>query len=130
MQFRRRGAGVERKNGRERGPALPALRFQGTRTRTLSHDRGSIRKRGDAMPNLKIDNVSVDVPEGTSILEAARKSGFRIPSLCYLEKVQAIGACRVCLVEVEGTRALVASCVTPVTENMRVRTNTKRVRDA
>ena len=54
------------------------------------------------MPKLTIDGKPVEVPDGTSVLQAARKAGIRIPTLCYLEGVQAIGACRVCLVEVEG----------------------------
>ncbi len=82
------------------------------------------------MPTLTIDNTKVEVPAGTPILQAARKAGVQIPTLCYLEDVQAIGACRVCLVEVEGAKTLVASCVTPVTEGMIVRTNTRRVRQA
>ncbi|MFA5863144.1 MAG: NADH-dependent [FeFe] hydrogenase, group A6 [Phycisphaerae bacterium] len=82
------------------------------------------------MPKLTINNIEVQAPEGVSILEAAKQAGVRIPTLCYLEKVQAIGACRVCLVEVEGAKTLVASCVMPVAEGMKVQTNTKRVRDA
>jgi NADP-reducing hydrogenase subunit HndD len=82
------------------------------------------------MPKLTIDNIQVKVPEQTTILHAARKAGINIPTLCYLEGIQAIGACRVCLVEVEGAKTLVASCITPVTEGMKVRTNTKRVREA
>jgi iron-only hydrogenase group A len=82
------------------------------------------------MPTLTVDNVPVEVPEGTTILEAAAKAGIDVPTLCYMKNVQAIGACRVCLVEVEGARTLVASCVTPVGEGMKVRTNTRRVRDA
>ena len=62
------------------------------------------------MPTLTIDDIKVEVPEGTTILQAARQAGVQIPTLCYLEDVQAIGACRVCLVEVEGARTLVASC--------------------
>lgn len=77
-----------------------------------------------------IDGQSVSVAPGTTILEAARLLGRRIPTLCYLEGVQAIGACRVCLVEVQGARTLVPSCVTPVTEGMQISTNTRRVRDA
>ena len=79
---------------------------------------------------LTIDGDSVSVGPGTTILEAARSLGKGIPTLCYLEGVQAIGACRVCLVEVEGARTLVASCVTPVTDGMKVHTNSKRVREA
>ena len=82
------------------------------------------------MPKLSIDNFEVEVPEGTSILDAARQVGVRIPTLCYLEGLQSIGACRVCLVEVEGARTLMSSCVTPVAEGMKVYTNTRRVREA
>lgn len=82
------------------------------------------------MPTLTIDNIAVEVPEGTTVLKAAEQAGIKIPTLCYLKDVQAIGACRVCMVEVEGARALAASCVTPVTEGMKVHTNSKRAREA
>ncbi|HRT40731.1 MAG TPA: 2Fe-2S iron-sulfur cluster-binding protein, partial [Phycisphaerae bacterium] len=82
------------------------------------------------MPKLTIDNIPVEVPEGTSVLEAAQKAGIRIPTLCYLKDVQAIGACRVCTVEIKGARTLVASCSQPATEGMEVKTNTRRVRQA
>ena len=82
------------------------------------------------MPTLTIDGTQVEAPEGATILEAARQAGVRIPTLCYLEGVQAIGACRVCLVEVERAKTLIPSCVTPVTEGMKVRTNSRRVREA
>jgi NADP-reducing hydrogenase subunit HndD len=82
------------------------------------------------MPKLTIDNIPLEVPEGTTVLEASKTIGLRIPTLCYLEKIQAIGACRVCLVEIEGAKTLVASCVMPASEGMKVFTNTKRVRDA
>ena len=82
------------------------------------------------MPTLTIDNIKVEVPDGTTVLNAARKAGVKVPTLCYLEDVQAIGACRVCLVEIEGARTLVASCVMPAGEGMKVHTNTKRVREA
>jgi len=82
------------------------------------------------MPTLTIDNTKVEVPDGTTILHAAKKIGVKIPTLCYLEDVQAQGACRVCVVEVEGAKALVASCVMPCAEGMKVHTNTKRVREA
>jgi len=82
------------------------------------------------MPTLTIDDVTVQVAEGTTVLEAARQAGIKVPSLCYLKDVQAIGACRVCMVEVEGARTLVASCAAPVTDGMKVRTNTKKVREA
>ena len=82
------------------------------------------------MPKLTIDNAGVEVPWGTTILNAARLVGIRIPSLCYLEGVHVVGGCRVCLVEVEGARTLTAACSTPVAEGMQVRTNTPKVRAA
>jgi iron-only hydrogenase group A len=82
------------------------------------------------MIQLSINNIVVDVPEGTSILAASKKAGIRIPTLCYVEGLQAIGACRVCIVEVEGARNLVASCSMPVSQGMKVQTNTRRVREA
>jgi NADP-reducing hydrogenase subunit HndD len=82
------------------------------------------------MPALTIDNANVEVPWGTTILNAARRVGIRIPSLCYLEGVHVVGGCRVCLVEVEGARTLAAACSMPVAEGMKVHTNTPRVRSA
>ena len=78
--------------------------------------------------NLTIDNIPVTVPEGTTVLEAARSAGIKIPSLCFLKDVNEIGACRICVVEVKGARSLMASCVYPVSEGMVVYTNTERVR--
>ena len=80
------------------------------------------------MVNLKINEIAVTVPEGTTILEAARNAGIKVPSLCFLKGVNEIGACRICVVEVKGARSLVASCVYPVSEGMEVQTNTERVR--
>jgi NADP-reducing hydrogenase subunit HndD len=80
------------------------------------------------MPTLTVDDVKVEVPEGTSVLDACRQAGAKIPTLCYLEGVQAIGACRLCLVEIEGARTLVASCTQPAAEGMLVKTNTSRAR--
>jgi NADP-reducing hydrogenase subunit HndD len=82
------------------------------------------------MPKITIDDIETEVPAETTILEAARGVGVHIPTLCYLEGVQAIGACRVCLVEVEGAKTLVSSCVMPVADGMKVHTKTKRVRQA
>ncbi len=81
------------------------------------------------MPTLTIDGIPVEVPEGTTVLQASRQAGVKIPTLCYLEDVQSIGACRVCLVEVEGARTLVASCSQPATDGMVVHTNSGKVRD-
>lgn len=82
------------------------------------------------MINLTIDGTDVQVTEGTTVLEAATAAGVHIPTLCYLEEVQAIGACRVCLVEVQGNKNLQASCTLPVYEGMVVTTTNDRVRKA
>ena len=79
---------------------------------------------------LTIDGIQVSTPKGSTILEASKTAGIGIPTLCYLEGVHAIGACRVCLVEVQGGRGLQASCVYPATDGMVVKTNTARVRAA
>ncbi len=77
--------------------------------------------------NLKINGLPVTVPAGTTILDAANSVGIRIPTLCFLKDINAIGACRICVVEVKGARSLVASCVYPVNEGMEVFTNTPAV---
>ena len=79
--------------------------------------------------NLLIDGVAVSVPQGTTVLEAARAAGIRIPTLCYLSGINEIGACRMCVVDT-GARALQASCVLPATEGMQVKTSTPKVREA
>ena len=80
------------------------------------------------MINLTIDGISVSVPEGSTVLEAARAAHINIPTLCYLKDVQQIGACRLCLVEIEKAKGLSAACVMPVSEGMVVRTNTPKLR--
>ena len=79
---------------------------------------------------LKINNISVTVPEGTTILEAARKAHIVIPTLCYLKDVSCVGSCRMCVVEATGARGLVAACVYPVAEGMEVRTPTSAAKAA
>jgi len=79
---------------------------------------------------LTVDGREVRAEEGTPIFEAARKAGIHIPHLCYREDLTPTTACRLCVVEVEGARTLVASCAYPVANRMVVRTNTKRVQDA
>ena len=80
------------------------------------------------MVNLKINGMDVSVPEGYTILRAAKEVNIEIPSLCYLKDINCIGSCRVCVVEVKGRPGLVAACVYPVEEGMEVFTNTERVR--
>ena len=82
------------------------------------------------MTRLSINNIPIEVPEGTTILCAAKQAGVRIPTLCHVEGLPAVGGCRVCVVEVEGARNLAASCSMPVAEGMKVFTNTRRVREA
>ena len=82
----------------------------------------------EKMVSLRINDIPVTVPEGSTVLEAARSAGFNLPSLCFLKDINEIGACRICVVEVKGAKSLVASCVYPVAEGMEVYTNTERVR--
>ncbi len=80
------------------------------------------------MINLKINNIPVSVPAGSTILDAARVAHIEIPTLCYLKDVACVGSCRMCLVEATGARGLVAACVYPVSEGMEVQTNTEKCR--
>lgn len=80
------------------------------------------------MVKLIIDNIQIEVPENTTIMEAAEKAGRPIPKLCFLKDINEIGACRVCVVEVEGKEKLVASCNNCVEEGMVVYTNSAKVR--
>ena len=77
-----------------------------------------------------IDGKILEVPSDYTVLKAARMAHIDIPTLCYMEGINEIGACRMCLVEVKGARALQASCVYPVREGMEVYTNTQKVRTA
>ena len=81
------------------------------------------------MVNLIIDDKKISVPEGTTILEAARQAGIDIPTLCFLKEINEVGDCRMCIVEVEGRRGFATSCVQKVEEGMVVHTNTKNVMD-
>lgn len=78
----------------------------------------------------KINGRNVTVPEDMTVLEAAKLNNIDIPTLCYLRGINQIGACRMCLVEVKGARALQAACVHPVSDGLEVMTNTARVRKA
>lgn len=76
---------------------------------------------------ITINGLSIEAVEGSTILQTARQAGIEIPTLCYLEGVNDIGSCRLCVVEVEGAEALVPSCNTKVKENMVVFTHSERV---
>ncbi len=81
------------------------------------------------MINLKINGIAVSVPKGSTVLEAARKAGVEVPTLCFMKEKNEIGACRVCMVEVNEGRGfrLVTACVFPVSEGMEVLTNSEKV---
>lgn len=83
----------------------------------------------EQMISLTIDGVQVEVPAGTTVLEAARIAKIKIPTLCYLKDINETGNCRLCVVD-SGARSLQAACVLPVSPNMVVKTNTPAVREA
>ena len=84
------------------------------------------------MINVKINGIAVSVPKGSTVLDAARKAGIEIPTLCFMKEKNEIGACRICVVEVNEGRGfrIVTACVYPVTEGMEVLTNTEKVQKA
>ena len=82
------------------------------------------------MIKITIDGIQTEVPENMTVLEAAKSVGIDIPTLCFLKDINEVGDCRMCLVEVEGARGFVPSCMQKVTEGMVVRTNTKEVNEA
>ena len=82
------------------------------------------------MINVKVNGIAVSVPKGATILEAARRAGVEIPTLCYMKEKNEIGACRICVVEATGARGLVTACVYPCTDGMEIKTNTEKVRAA
>lgn len=79
------------------------------------------------MIELKIDGQTISVEEGTSVLEAAREVGVKIPTLCHNDHLKPYGGCRLCLVEQEGRPGLVTACTSEATSDMEIRTNTERV---
>jgi NADH dehydrogenase/NADH:ubiquinone oxidoreductase subunit G len=82
------------------------------------------------MVNLTIDGKNVQVPDGTTVLQAAEAAGVQIPTLCHHPALKPFGGCRLCLVEVEGARTLLPSCTLPASEKMVVLTNTAKVKAA
>lgn len=82
-----------------------------------------------SVKTLKINGVDVAIEEGSTILQAAREAGIPIPTLCHLEGVSDVGACRLCLVEVKGTPKLLPACVTAVAEGMEVTTQTEKLQN-
>ena len=86
--------------------------------------------KGGTLMKVTINGTVCEAEEGQTILDVARANGIYIPTLCHLAELTPTGACRVCLVEVEGMRTLVAACTSPVTEGMNVQTHSERVLDA
>ena len=82
------------------------------------------------MINLTIDDQNVTVPEGTTILQAAKQAGIDIPTLCFLKDINEVGDCRMCIVEVEGRKGFATSCIQKVEEGMVVHTHTPNVLEA
>ncbi len=80
--------------------------------------------------HVTLNGRKVSAPAGTTILQLAKDNGINIPTLCFLEGLPPIGACRLCVVEVEGSRTLVASCHTPIAENMVIQTHSPKVLEA
>ena len=82
------------------------------------------------MMRVRVNNQEVSCHQGSTILEAAMEAGFKVPTLCFLKKVNEIGDCRICAVKVKGEDALVPSCITKISEGMEIVTNSKEVCDA
>ena len=89
-------------------------------------DRERVSGMSDTI-KLKINGTEVVAPRGATVLEAARLAGVEIPTLCYMKEINAIGSCRICVVEIKGGRGLAAACVFPAAEGMEVFTNTETV---
>ncbi|MDB5579078.1 MAG: formate dehydrogenase, alpha subunit, partial [Bradyrhizobium sp.] len=91
-------------------------------------DLGTRPSASETEVTLSIDGQSVTVPEGTSLMRAAALLGTNIPKLCATDSLEAFGSCRLCLVEIEGRAGYPASCTTPVTPGMMVRTQTDKLK--
>ena len=78
---------------------------------------------------LTIDGKEVKVPEGTNLIDAAESAGIHIPNLCYLKGMRGIGACRLCLVEVEGAKAPAVGCIAKAKEGMNVTTTNEKLQE-
>src|SRR5690349_4851923 len=91
-------------------------------------DYGTPARNAGKTVRLSVDGKPVEVPEGTSIMRAARIAGTEIPKLCATDSLEAFGSCRMCLVEIEGRPGTPASCHTPVAPGMKVHTQTDRLK--
>ena len=91
-------------------------------------DYGTPASKAEKTVSLSIDGFTITVPEGTSLMRAAKEAGISVPKLCATDMVDAFGSCRLCLVEIEGRSGTPASCTTLVAEGMVVRTQTDRLK--
>ena len=82
------------------------------------------------MINLTINGIEIQAQEGQTILKAARENGIHIPTLCFLEGINEIGSCRICVVEIEGRAGLATACNTVVREGMKIQTDSEAVIEA
>ncbi len=110
-------------------------KFSEDTSRAPVSQRGSKVEMGDpgaigGLITAIIDGVEIKVPLGTTILDAARRAGIKIPTLCHHDDLCIAGVCRICVVEVEGQRTLQASCAYPITAPIKVKTHTPKVRRA
>ena len=92
-------------------------------------DLGTPKRQADHWVRVEIDGVSVTVPAGTSVMQAAMQAGTQVPKLCATDSLEPFGSCRLCLVEIEGRRGYPASCTTPVVPGMQVRTQSATLAD-
>ncbi len=91
-------------------------------------DYGTPAAKSDKTVTLTVDGFRISVPEGTSIMRAAKEAGITVPKLCATDMLNSFGSCRMCLVEIEGRNGTPASCTTPVAEGMAVKTQTPRLK--
>ena len=123
LYFRRNKETVCDRPDGMRQNAAPASRSASS----AQSSRNNAKGENDNMVSLTIDGVLVKVPENTTVLEAAREADIDIPTLCYYKGVNALGGCRMCLIEQVGKPSLQASCVLPVEEGMEIKTKSARV---
>ena len=103
--------------------------FDPANSSASASDLGTPARDSEVQVSLSIDGRQISVPAGTSVMRAAALLGTRIPKLCATDSLEAFGSCRMCLVEIDGMRGYPASCTTPVTEGMVVRTQTSKLAD-
>jgi iron-only hydrogenase group A len=112
-------------------PLPPTKSSRVPASQTMLHvPKATDPKAHGAMVKLTIDDNEIEVPFGTTILDAAKELNIRIPTLCHHADLCVAGVCRVCVVEVEGSRTLQASCAYPVTSPMKIKTYSSKVRQA